>query len=525
MYKIYVDGVLFYDSTLEEMQIESGTITKELNKAGSFKFAIYPDHPFYDSIKELKSIIEVHKDGVDAPIFRGRALIPESDFYKKKTYTCEGHFNFLLDSVMRAFSITGTPAFLFSKLIENHNSQVEENKRFMVGNITVNGASNTFGNTSAGKTQDVMKKQLLDVYGGYIVPRLSDGVWYLDYLSDFEEYGAQIIEFGENLTKFTRKDNYSEIVTALIPYGKDDITVASANKNKDIVTDATGVSLYGTIVDTVKFDDVTNAATLLDTTKQHLADLVKKQIVIELNAIDLSLLDKSIEPLRIGTYSRIISEPHYLDDWFLITKQTIDLTNPTKDSVVLGGTFESFTEKTTKAETTVKNISGSIGAVVEKADSVISKVEGISDVSSGYEDVSDASGSDGDMYIRMGSDDTDGGMIYVKKDGQWVWAVKGENGSGGGGSSAELTDHVENTNNPHEVTLSQVGLTSGIVAPDDANGKDGDVYLQIGGGENHTVIEYLESSGTQYIDTGFVPNKNTRVVAMLKCPPFLILLI
>ena len=356
MYKIYVDGVLFHDSTLEELQIESGTITRELNKAGSFKFSIYPDHAHYDLIQELKSVIEVYKDGVDEPIFRGRALYPETDFYKKKTYTCEGQFNFLLDSIMRTFNAYYTPATLFEALVANHNSQVEENKRFAVGDITVTGDSVKVENTSAGTTQSVMKKYLIDNYGGYISPRLSNGVWYLDYLSDFTERGTQTIEFGENLTKFTRKDNYSDIVTALIPYGENDITVASANGGRDVVIDDTGVSLYGTIVGTKKFDDVTNATTLLNSAKAYLTDLVKKQIVIELNAIDLSSLDASVEPLKIGTYNRIISAPHSLDDWFLITKQTINLTDPTKDSVVLGGTFETFTDQTAGVGVVVKTI-------------------------------------------------------------------------------------------------------------------------------------------------------------------------
>lgn len=34
----------------------------------------------------------------------------------------------------------------------------------------------------------------------------------------------------------------------------------------------------------------------------------------------------------------------------------------------------------------------------------------------------------------------------------------------------------------------------------------------------YTQLEYIESTGTQYIDTGFVPNQDTRVVIKAKCP-------
>ncbi len=74
-----------------------------------------------------------------------------------------------------------------------------------------------------------------------------------------------------------------------------------------------------------------------------------------------------------------------------------------------------------------------------------------------------------------------------------------------------LAEHEENRDNPHEVTLTQVGFTSGTDAPDDANGKDGDVYLQTENNEEYTVLEYIESTGTQYIDLGFNPNENTKI--------------
>lgn len=43
------------------------------------------------------------------------------------------------------------------------------------------------------------------------------------------------------------------------------------------------------------------------------------------------------------------------------------------------------------------------------------------------------------------------------------------------------------------------------------------VYVKVT--ENLTVLDYIESTGTQYIDTGFVPNQNTRVVCNLDVTP------
>ena len=412
MYKIYVDGVLFYDSTLEHLQIESGTITRELNKAGAFKFAIYPTHPHYDLIRELKSIIEVYKDGIDEPIFRGRALYPETDFFKKKTYTCEGHLNFLLDSIKPKFSWNSTKLSLFRNLIENHNSQVEADKHFLYASSSVRGSAGNPSETTAQTTQEVINKCLLDKFGGYIVPFKKNGVWYIKYIDDFTEKCSQVIEFGENLTKFTRKDNYADIITALMPFGSDDLTISSVNSGKTIITDATGVSLYGTIIGTETFSDISNASTLLSEARAFLSNAVKKKITIEVNAIDLSLLNASIEPLKIGTYCRIISEPHSLDDWFLVTKQTIDLTDPTKDSVVLGGEFTTFTDQTSKAVNAIKNIDSTVNKAVDNSptvQNVVQKVDELEKHSGSYT-------GNGDATSRTVDIGATGSVLNIKND-------------------------------------------------------------------------------------------------------------
>ena len=370
MYKMYVDGVLFYDSTLEKLQIESGTVTSELNKAGSLKFSIYPSHPYYRNIFELKSLIEVYRDGIEQPIFRGRALSHDEDFFKRRSYTCEGHFNFLVDSIVRTLNFVGTPAELFKKLVESHNTQVEAWKNFKVGNITVTGEQTTFTTSGAETTQNAIKKLLLDEYGGYISPRYSGGVWYLDYLEDFTERGNQAIEFGENLSQFTGKNDYSDVITALIPYGKDDLTVSRVNNNSDMIKNTVGIGLYGTIVGTENFSDITDAATLLSTATDYLNEQVKNKLVLELNAVDMSLLDVNLDALKIETYCRIISDPHGLDDWFLITKQTVDLTDPTKDSIVLGGTFTTFTEQTSSTGNVVKTIDSGVSTVIKQASTI-----------------------------------------------------------------------------------------------------------------------------------------------------------
>lgn len=84
-------------------------------------------------------IIDFDTQGNEKEIFCSRVLNEEIDFEGEKTITCEGNMAYLLDSVQRPYKGEYTPEQLFRLYIENHNGQVEEEKQFKVGNITVTG--------------------------------------------------------------------------------------------------------------------------------------------------------------------------------------------------------------------------------------------------------------------------------------------------------------------------------------------------------------------------------------------------
>lgn len=128
MYRVYCDGLLLYHSKLENLQIFNPSLELEVNKTGSFEFAIYPDHPYYGLIHKLRSIITVYQD--DYLLFRGRVLDEETGFYNEKTVTCEGDLSFLLDSILRPFTFSGTVADFLAYVLNLHNAQVDASKHF-----------------------------------------------------------------------------------------------------------------------------------------------------------------------------------------------------------------------------------------------------------------------------------------------------------------------------------------------------------------------------------------------------------
>ena len=403
MYQIYADNELIYDSTIENYKIGKGEVTIELNKSGSFVFSVYPDHFYFDRFIKLKTVITVYKS--NKIIFRGRILNDVIDYWNNKVITCEGELGFLQDSIIRPFEFNGTPADLFKKFIQDHNSQVDDFKKFKIGVITVVDPNNYIFRSNSeyeSAITNINSRLVEDSLGGYIyITHGEDGrdeIPTINYLADFTEISKQEIKFGENLKDYTKTVKADDIATAIIPLGaeiddeNDDtenkrLTIADVNGGIDYVYSEEGVALYGWIFKTVIWDDVTIADNLKTKAVKYLENAIEQQITIELNAIDLHLLDASIESITAGKYVRVTSEPHNLAYTLLCHKQTLDLLKPDNDSITLGHSYYSLTEVNVKnSKEGIEGIKSTVVNLSNQTSKIAVKTDRLEEVITGYVD-------------------------------------------------------------------------------------------------------------------------------------------
>ena len=353
MYRVYCDGSLLYHSKLESLKIFSPSVELEENKTGSFDFTIYSDHPYFSRIQKLKSIITVFQD--DYLLFRGRVLDEEIGWHNEKHITCEGELAFLLDSIQRPYDFTGSIWDFLSMLITIHNAQVDAEKHFTIGNVTVTDPNDYIVRSDIDyvNTWEVIEKKLLDLLGGYIVIRHEEGINYLDYLEEINLLAPQTIQFGKNLLDLKRVRKGADIATVIIPLGakmKDEegkdtdkrLTIESYNGGADFIQDSDAIAQFGTIVKTVIFDDVTDAGNLKTKGQAHLADSVKQWETIDLTAADLATAGQDITSFHMGTQVRVTSNPHGLDQLFRVSKLSIKLLDPAANKLTLGKTVPAF---------------------------------------------------------------------------------------------------------------------------------------------------------------------------------------
>lgn len=370
MYKVLCDDQLIYTPQLQALALVNPVLKMELNTAGSFTFTMYKNHPFYNLPKKLKSIIKVLKN--NQVIFIGRVLNEELGWYEEKALECEGCIAFLNDSIVRPYDFsTGTAhtstTELFSYYITQHNSQVDNSKKFIAGNVTVVDDYIKRANSQYSTAYESIKGKLLDLNGGYLVPRYEANGVYLDYLKDFATTAAQKITFGVNLLELNQKLDGGEIITRVLPLGAADeesgkrLTIESVNGGVDYVEDAEAVAQYGAITKVVEWDNVTVATNLKNKALAYLATAKLQNLTVDIKAIDLSNVDSSEYPFRLGQYVIISDKAHDLSATMLLNKITYNLSSPDKDTLELTKIASGDERQIERKDATVKVIETATG--------------------------------------------------------------------------------------------------------------------------------------------------------------------
>lgn len=377
--KAFVNGTEYVlHNPKQNLYIGDGYFEIGDNINGQAEFTVYPDHRNYDYVKKLTTDVVFYNDGT--PEFYGRILYDdEDDFSGAKKVFCEGELAFFCDSIqpIKVYQDYTVKRYL-ADLIDIHNSQVEERKQFVLGKVTVTDSNDSlYRYSNYDSTRELMKDRLTDRLGGHFVVRHEEGLRILDYLSDEDFYreNTQTIEFRKNLLEFSRNIDASEIATRIIPLGarkenkkdavgvlEDRITIADANGGVIYVTDDNAVKEYGKITKAVIWDDVTVPANLMKKGKEYLKSVQYEKMILELKAIDMSVLDSRMSEFQIGDKIRCISKANGLDKEFPLTKKKIYIADFSKNTVTLGDSTSNKTytssnaQKTASMEEEIKSI-------------------------------------------------------------------------------------------------------------------------------------------------------------------------
>lgn len=368
MIVIYADGKKIYDPRIEKLQLEEAELSQTKNKAGSITFTIPAAHTYAQNpiIPGITRIVVKEDEEI---VFKGRITKNNPNFWDDSECTAEGDLAYLNDTVVRPYEYAGSPREYFVFLIEQHNAQVEKERQFAVGRVTVADPNDYIVRSSAQypSTWEELETKLLDSMGGFLVERWEDGVTYLDYLAEIRENNEQVAKYGENIVDIDRiKEIDSGFATAVIPLGKKQeaeegkeaqyLTIKSINNGKDYVQNDDAVSKYGLILKTVEHEDVTLPENLLRKGKEDLTEAIKSVESITVTAADLSGTGVKVESFRFMKNVRCVSKHHGLDFRSPVVSLARNLLDRSDYKITVGDTQKSYTGAsiTSKRETESK---------------------------------------------------------------------------------------------------------------------------------------------------------------------------
>lgn len=382
---IYADGKLIWETGLSdpEYAIHEPKLNIALNTGGSLEFKLAQTHWLYSSLKRLSTTITIKTTDDDIGyrlVWRGRVLDTTTDFYNLKRVYCEGELSFLNDSVIRPYSYEIKPSLMFDYLIKKHNSVASENRRFSTWRTDIKLDDKDtwlylFENSEYESTYDNLNNQLIDGIGGYV--KALNGK--ITYSRKPGGVGKQVISFGVSLLDLEEYINAADVYTVIIPLGglvpttveeegeKNKVdkrrTIKKENNGKDYLENQTGIGLWGRIERARVWDDITDAKSLITLGKRELKEAIKQAITITIKAVDLHLLDVDTEELYVGYSYRIISEPHGIDTYFVLTAVDYNLENPAESTYTFGTAFHGLTNTVIKNNKKAKKNSGNIDLI------------------------------------------------------------------------------------------------------------------------------------------------------------------
>ena len=385
MYTIKLDGKPLYSPAMlgGKYRIMAPKLTLDISTNGELSFVLPPGNHMIDAIRRRKSVVTVHQDGEE--IFRGQVLDDHTDKFKQKSVYCEGIRSYLNDSEAAPYQYKGTPRGLLAKLIAEHNEQVEAEKHFVLGNITIDRADEALEceNVAYWETFREIEEKLLGAYGGYLRVRVEGGVYYIDWLKECGKKNQQKIRFSVNLIDIKDKNDSAEIFTILRPLGASiigedgvygaPVTIASVNGGRDYIEDAEAIAKYGRIWHTQPWSHIEDPAKLLQKAREYMK-IGAELRTITLQAIDMHFLDGSIQAIHAGDTVHIISAPHGVDIEKVCSRMEIDLLEPDKTIYTFGEAPQALTDNFVKAEEDLDGLrggGGGRGSVEEQANGIL----------------------------------------------------------------------------------------------------------------------------------------------------------
>lgn len=344
----------------------SGKIKQTIDEIWSFEFSVPYRHQYYSDIKFIVGLVEVVNLVDGDREFLGRVLSTTGEMgtggHFAKTFICEDLLGYLHDTAQTfaRYKNDGARRYL-ADVINYHNVNTEEHKRFQVREVNVDSGSDIpFRYTAYDSTFETIKTYMLERMSGYITLEVNDEGMFIDWLKEIGEYVDSPIQLGKNIKSAKRKLNPEGLITRLVPVGadKDDstgreeetgqyvtrerVTIESVNNGIRYLEDADLVKEFGIIQKSVDWTEISDPSILKSRGQQYLDNQKMAVTSWSIDTVELYLIDKRFKKYKVGNTHPINNPPMAGVEKLQIIEKEIDILNPQAVSLKIGSSGQSL---------------------------------------------------------------------------------------------------------------------------------------------------------------------------------------
>ena len=352
----------------DKNKLTSGSVKQGVNTIDSFSFTILPNNIGFNLIKDFKTLISVYNEKRKKYEFQGRVLYSSNSMENNgrisKTVVCEDFLGYLQDSVQEyIYEQNWTPTELLTQLLSVHNSQLEEEKHFQVGNVFSD--ENIYIGIQRETTWNMIDEKIIKKIGGEIQLRIVDGVKYIDIVKERGTTKATTIELSKNMLSITKESDPSSYITRLIPLGgkiKDDegndtedrIDITSVNDGLNYIDDVTAIEHFGLHVAYEYWDDVNEPEILKSRGINFLKENNKILQKYKISTLDLATINIDIDYIDACNYYPIKNKLLGIDEVLRVITKTIDVVNEQSTNIEIGDNFKTLSDLEVEKDKQIK---------------------------------------------------------------------------------------------------------------------------------------------------------------------------
>lgn len=405
MYKVtfYEDindkvGTIIHYPHVGSTKLTSGAIAQGINVVNSFTFSLNMKSPVYTRVKPRKSLLKVYnaktgKDEFNGYVLRLNSTMSDNGMYTK-SFTAVDGLNYLKETMQPFAEIRDTtPKQFLQIIIDNHNANTDNHKKFILGEVNVtNTTDNVYRFLAQDKnTFETIYEKLVDRLGGELRTRLVDGQWVLDWVNQIGEEKKTEIRVGRNLKSQDRDEDTESVATRWYIYGatieseepevsSPRVDIKSVNGGKPYIDDVKGIEQFGIVGGVKVFDDVNQPNILLTKGKQHVSNYKQVTISNQVTAYDLSLIGQAVDSYEVGNSYPLNNPGITAKELVRVVEKRIDINNPQSSTLTIGDKYQTASQyqaDLNKSRRSVENIQAIVANQTQTIGSLKSQINNV----------------------------------------------------------------------------------------------------------------------------------------------------